>query len=62
MDRDSSVLIVTRLKAGRLRNRGSILNKSKIIFATPKSSDRLCDTPSRLLNGYRWLFPRVKGT
>ena len=54
--RDSSLDIVTGLRGGQLRNRGSIPGKDKGLLCSPELSGRLCG-PRCLL--YRWA-PRVK--
>jgi hypothetical protein len=55
--RVSSADIVTRLRAGRPRNRGSFPRKGKRFFSSPGRPDWLCDPPRLPANGYWALFP-----
>jgi len=59
---DSSVSIVTRLRAGRPWNHGSILDKVKrfIDLSSPKRPDPLWGAPSLLFNGTGGSLRRVK--
>jgi hypothetical protein len=56
--RDCSVGIVTRLRAARLRSRGSTPSKVKRFFSSTQHPDGLWGPPSFAYNGYRQLFPR----
>lgn len=55
-NRDCSVSIVTSLRAGRPRNRGSISDRVKVYTCAPKSPDRLCPPlpPFSLLFSEHW--------
>jgi hypothetical protein len=53
MHHGSSVGVMTRLRATRLRNRGSIPNRGKNFVSSPKRPDRLWCPPSLLFNVYR---------
>jgi hypothetical protein len=56
---DSSVRIVTRLRAGRP---GSISGRGRGIFFSPSSRpDRSWGPPNLLRGGYWWFFPRGQG-
>jgi hypothetical protein len=59
MSRDSSVDIVTRLRAGRLNNRSSISGRCKAFFSIPKCPDRLWSPTNNLINVYRGPFPEA---
>lgn len=54
--RDSSVTIVTRPRAGQLRNRGSIPSGGKTSFFSPVHRDRLWGPPIRPYEGYHIVF------
>jgi hypothetical protein len=45
--------LVTRLRAGQPKNRGSIPSKGKIFSSPPTSPGRYCGRLSLLCNGYR---------
>lgn len=51
--RDSTGSIMTRLRDGRPRNRGSILSRGKKFFSSIKSPGRLCGPLSLLYNIWR---------
>jgi hypothetical protein len=55
--RDLSVGIVTRLRAGRPKNRGSIPHRDRRFISSPKRADRLWDPSSVPLSWNRGLFP-----
>jgi hypothetical protein len=56
--RETVIGIVTRLRAGQPRDRGSILCRDKMSFSSPKHPERLCGPPSLLLTAYRGLLFR----
>jgi hypothetical protein len=58
MSQESSV---SRARGYGLDGRGSIPDRSKRLFSSPQSLDRLCGPPSFLSNGYRGLFPQAAG-
>jgi len=60
ISRGSIVSTVTRLRAGRPRNNGSIIGKGNRLFCSPKSPDRLWGSASLVLNAYQGLFLRVQ--
>jgi hypothetical protein len=54
--RNRIVDIVTRLQAGRLRNRGRISGRREGYFCTNKRRKELWGPPNLLFNGYQGLF------
>jgi hypothetical protein len=50
--------IVTVLRAGQPRDRGSILGRDRIYFSSPKRPEWLCGPPILLLTVYRVLLFR----
>ena len=56
--RDSSVSIVSRLRAARTR--GLILGKGKESYSSPERTDSLCSSPSLLYKGYLKFFLGVR--
>jgi hypothetical protein len=58
VNRDSSVAIVARVWAGRPRNPGLIHERSKMFISSPNHPNRLLASPSFLIGGDRWSFPR----
>jgi len=57
--RDSSVGIVTRLRAARPRSPDSV-HSTGINFSSPERPDQARDWPIFLSSGYRWSLPAVK--
>jgi hypothetical protein len=48
--------IVTSIRAGQTKDRGSILGRDRIYFSSPKHPEWLCGPPSLLLTAYRVLL------
>jgi hypothetical protein len=58
---DTSVCVVSTVRVGRPRNRGSISSRG-MRLSSPYHPNRPCDPPNLLLNRYRRRFPVVQGT
>jgi len=52
--------ILTRIRAGIVRNHGSITDRVKSFVSAPECPYRLCDPASHLFSGYLGSFPGVK--
>ena len=56
MSRDSLVRLVTKLNAGRPKNRGSILSRDKKVFSSLMLPDRHQGLPSLQVDGRKGVF------
>jgi hypothetical protein len=60
MTRDSLVRLVTKLNAGRPKNRGLILSRDKKVFSSLMRPDRHQGLPSLQVDGKIGCFPGSK--
>jgi hypothetical protein len=59
-NRDSSLGIETRLRAGRPRRLSSISGRDKRFFSSPQHPDELWGPPSLLFNGYQGVMQQAR--